>query len=229
MTMTDTPPTTGDRPKVVHQLRRARQLADTVTERWPTMAPSKAEQLSASFWALMAEHAGITPPSPDTTALAVELLHQRALEEDYAAGAVVWGSRLGDPVFVGQNLPGSVGAQCRERYDALRTEGRSPADALAVVDDEHAAGVFVDHRGRSGADEAAEPGDGAWLLAAAARAGHEFVCACGRREKHLPTGGCFTVLRPKEPEVHQACGHAHRLNDECPVPPDSAQIGRAHV
>ena len=29
--------------------------------------------------------------------------------------------------------------------------------------------------------------------------------------------------RPKEPEVHQACGHAHRLNDDCTVPPDSAR------
>ncbi|HMG43924.1 MAG TPA: hypothetical protein VK611_21505 [Acidimicrobiales bacterium] len=118
MTMTDSPTTpAGDRPKVVHQLRRARQLADLLAVTYPNPAEAlaAAEVLPRDGWAVVAQHARLTAPSPDTALLAIELL--------------------------------------RHDHDDVLSDAR----------------------------------------------------------------------RPKEPEVHQACGHAHRLNDECPVPPDSAR------
>lgn len=66
-------------PKVVHQLRRARRLAAALDTAYPSpaWALTKARQLDADGWALVAHHVGVTPPSADTAALTIELLRER--------------------------------------------------------------------------------------------------------------------------------------------------------
>jgi len=66
-------------PKVVCQYRRASKLAAAFAARWPdpNEAVDTAELLSPIIWHRMAERAGITPPSPDTIALTIELLRER--------------------------------------------------------------------------------------------------------------------------------------------------------
>lgn len=65
--------------KVVHQLRRARRLADMFATAWPDPAEAlaTAQALTPDSWLVAADLAGITPPSPDTTALTIELLRER--------------------------------------------------------------------------------------------------------------------------------------------------------
>lgn len=76
-------------PRVVRQLRRAQRLAHTLETAYPSpaWALTRARQLDDDGWALVAQHAAITKPSPDTTALAVELLRQHAEDTDAAGQA----------------------------------------------------------------------------------------------------------------------------------------------
>ena len=69
-------------PKVVCQLRRARQLAAVIAATYPTSAEAlaAARELPVDGWATTARYVDIDPPSTDTAALAVELLRQRAEE-----------------------------------------------------------------------------------------------------------------------------------------------------
>lgn len=65
---------TATAPRIVHQYRRARRLADVLTSRVPLTALDAAASPEAR--ALVADLAGITAPSDDTWALAVEIARE---------------------------------------------------------------------------------------------------------------------------------------------------------
>lgn len=71
----------AQRPKVVNQYLRARAMRDLLvaesTYPDPTWLLHLAEQLGDDGWRLVAERAGIDPPSADTVALTIELLRER--------------------------------------------------------------------------------------------------------------------------------------------------------
>jgi len=73
--------TTTEIRKVVCQYRRARKLADLLAAESTYGADAWllhfATQFTVEGWAMVAEKAGITPPSADTIALTIELLRER--------------------------------------------------------------------------------------------------------------------------------------------------------